>query len=248
MPLPQFTDIAHKASWPAAPPLFGEARFGELGQVSYPLYRYTRLDWFNAAKFSGNWWLGTLFGYRDLADFHRQDRGEGSRWDSKRISARLGANGLIGGDARNMWTMCCAQQRSERFFNWPDNNCCFSINNERFFVEIARGLSNRAKSSVIAQVGYAGWEEFIDIAERDELVPNRFEVDMARWKLPGDEWQAEVRLMIEPWCPMLPPGPDTFNWAAPDLNMMQAGFLPKLQPTFSFAPDAAQYVSLIEER
>jgi len=156
-------------------------------------------------------------------------------------------NLLYRNSAQNAWALCVSARQDDRFYDWPDNDCCIEIFDERFFVEIAQGINDRAPYSVLAKCGYASPAQIARHARKNRFAGIDGSACMNLIKAPSHAWQHEVRFIAEPygvdreaynrW------GQQPFMTLEEELN--QAFMFPHLARTEVYAPGAAQYTRLV---
>ena len=237
------------------PPRHGRNRGSSLQVRSgfdYPLYRYTKESWYNSSRLSGNWSLGTIRGYRDTLSFgeERGDGQEGYRSFGHEEVPEFQMNLAYRVFAQNAWTLCLAQKRDNRFYEWPNNDCCFEIFDERFFVAIAQAVNDRSPISFVSPCAYVTPADLVQYAidHGEEGAETSVYMGLVKPNTERYNWQSEVRFIAEPlgW-------DDAYNkkgsWGRTiEEEMNRASMFPDLQRISVFAPEAASYTRLVERK
>lgn len=228
--------------------------------ISFPLYRFTKLKWANCFFGTGQLRLGTLFDYAKNEAYGKaiHDRHEG--YYAYRVPQKEWKNGVPEMRfvlARNNLLLCMTTDYDERYYKEFDANCCIKINSLDFFAEIDAVLESGFTNLLLRKVIYydkgrwdcvPDYEDFAGVMKDVSFAPQR-EV-RALWepveypfkrdpllRMSGDSCEPKHPLYFDDPLKEFPEGTwyqkiitEEWNW---------------LKPTTIFAPKAIKHCDLI---
>ncbi len=239
----------------------GSALFTEYAGVNIPLYRYMKYIHFENFLDSGYFELGTLYEYRNEEEYGDEvgDVNEGAR----AFGAFPDGIPVVGGlSAVNAWILCLTAIPDEGFYKSFKADCYFEIFDTRFFVEISKALQYRFRWGSVGAVEYMD-DDALSAAMIAWKMDGGPEPRCCRVKCLKYSHQHEVRAAWEPWTAeaqylrdFRASSPAPFAMGASKEHLVEAALrdvkhpanFPNLRRAKFHAPDATQYVRLIERR
>lgn len=236
--------------------------------LDFPLYKATQKRHFDTFMTDGTLRIGTVMDFAREHDLGRAvgDINEGSRtilYTGKHTDVPLAMHLSI----VNSYVFCCSKNMTPELIETWKADCCFAINDVRFFYEIAAALAHLASFGIVHEIYYGDWEidprvsAWIDAAWPNSgpatgrgRVPPQEAIPRISWLKDADlSYQHEVRAIFEPFTlpgeANQPHFPDDDGAITTEFLADRIAFLAKrgvradLQPLFIKVPKAREYVS-----